>query len=377
MRIFASVCIICVLPFASMVAQVAVPDWSVEPVWSARSGDPSLSWSAIGWVVVRQDGLIAVSQPEDGAVHFLSRDGAFLTRAGGRGAGPGEFRAMSVAAWFGDTLAVLDPGNSRLATVTIDGEIVTRPIRFRLSSTTNQSPPMGPTRTLGLIGGGILLLAGRIDPDPLSEWPAPDGEDRILITDGSGLVVRQLMTMPTDPCFANVSLPTGRASIRRPLCQSGLTDVSPDGGEIGAVTDGADGNSTVTLTNVTTGRQREHSLRVLPRSIPSSAADSVREALAANAPDPLGNFIRRQLELPSHYPNWRSFLIDRDGRVWLEYWRAAGPPQWLVLSPSGTMLARIALPEGAKLKAIDRDRAIVVQTNPNGEESLVALRIRQ
>ncbi len=41
------------------------------------------------------------------------------------------------------------------------------------------------------------------------------------------------------------------------------------------------------------------------------------------------------------------------------------------------MLARIALPEGAKLKAIDRDRAIVVQTNPNGEESLVALRIRQ
>ena len=379
MRIILAVCVALIVSAGSLTGQVTTPTWRVEPVWRLDADAVESGWSAIDWVSVRGDGLIAVSQPEDGAIRFVTRDGAPLSRVGRRGGGPGEFRSMPIAGWSGDTLLVFDRGNARVTALHHEtGRDESRPFRPTL-------PQSGTDRTLPparMVGpgprGGALVLVAATDPDPLPEWPAPAGHSRLAVTDASGALLRQVGVVPPDPCFVATEVSGNRASVRVPLCQPALLSVDPGGIELVVVTVAAPETTTVTTINLVTGARRSFTIRMESVRVPRATRDSLRHGMATTMPDPeLRAFIEQELVMPEYYPVWSNVIRDRDGRTWLEYWQSGGAARWLVLSPSGTILGSLTMPEGLVLKAVDRDRAIAVHTDALGEEALVGLRIRQ
>jgi hypothetical protein len=379
MRIILAVCVVLSVSGDCLAAQVTTPTWRAEPIWRLDADAVESGWSSIDWVSVRGDGLIAVSQPEDGAIRFVTRDGEYLSRVGRRGGGPGEFRSMPMAGWSGDTLLVFDRANARATALHPEtGRDESHPFRPVLpQSGTDRTLP--PTRLVGPgPGGGALVLVAATEQDPLPEWPAPAGHSRLAVTDASGALLRQVGVVPPDPCFVTAEVSGNRASVRVPLCQPALLSVDPGGIELVVVTVAPPGVTTVTTTNLVNGASRSFTIRMESVRVSRSTRDSLRHSMAAAMPDPaLRAFIERELVMPEHYPVWSKVIRDRDGRTWLEYWQSGGTTRWLVLSPSGTILGSLPMPEGVVLKAVDRDRAVAVHTDALGEETLVGLRIRQ
>jgi hypothetical protein len=79
-------------------------------------GDPSYQFHQISGAVKLSDGRIAISDNGDRELRIYSPEGAFLTRLGREGEGPGEFRHLLVMGTVGlDTLVVLDGVQRRVS----------------------------------------------------------------------------------------------------------------------------------------------------------------------------------------------------------------------------------------------------------------------
>jgi hypothetical protein len=76
-------------------------------IGSDSLGDDYL-FSRIAFVVPLRDGSVVVGETRDRRLRRFGRDGRFLGRIGGPGAGPGEFGRVSQVGTFGDTLWVTD-----------------------------------------------------------------------------------------------------------------------------------------------------------------------------------------------------------------------------------------------------------------------------
>ena len=76
------------------------------------SGDAS--FASIRSLLYARNGELLVVDHRSKEVKVFDSMGAFLRRIGRTGAGPGEFADPYSLAWLGDTLALLDPGNSRI-----------------------------------------------------------------------------------------------------------------------------------------------------------------------------------------------------------------------------------------------------------------------
>jgi hypothetical protein len=86
--------------------------------------------SPIHWLAVANDGTIATSQEQDFTVRFFSSRGTPTLTFGRKGTRPGEFEAMILHAWVGDTLWVGDFSARRLTLLRPAGTL----IRTRLLS---------------------------------------------------------------------------------------------------------------------------------------------------------------------------------------------------------------------------------------------------
>ena len=73
-------------------------------------------------VVAGEDGTIYVADRQASEIRAFSPGGEFVHRTGRDGAGPGEFRSIVSLGMLGDTMVVLDAGNSRLGLLSPSGE---------------------------------------------------------------------------------------------------------------------------------------------------------------------------------------------------------------------------------------------------------------
>lgn len=118
-------------------------------------------------------------------VHLLDRDGTHLRSFGGRGEGPGEFKAITGIGVLGDTLLVLDPALRRINFFSLDGEFAGQrfiPVGGELASLPNLE---GCSGRIGVSGREALIIA------------------RSLIR----------LDQPTEKALARISLDTGEASV--------------------------------------------------------------------------------------------------------------------------------------------------------------------
>ncbi len=79
-------------------------------------GDDHYTFQDVTGVLRLPSGEVVVSDGGSGEVTRYAADGSFVRRWGGRGEGPGEFRALSrVYPWAGDSIAALDQAIGRLS----------------------------------------------------------------------------------------------------------------------------------------------------------------------------------------------------------------------------------------------------------------------
>jgi hypothetical protein len=80
----------------------------------------------IQFVVVADDGGIAITQAQDAAVRFFTAEGEPAGRFGVQGEGPGEFLMTGRLGWLADTLWVFDPRVRRMTLIGLEGVRLTR-----------------------------------------------------------------------------------------------------------------------------------------------------------------------------------------------------------------------------------------------------------
>lgn len=131
-----------------------VPRWRLEPI-ATLGGPADTGWTRLKDVVADAHGTMYVLDEGAAQIRVFDSSGAPLRVIGRKGAGPAEFGeayGMGIG-WLGDTLAVLDPGNGRLARLTSTGgwvgawpakRITGRDVRLRQSGLAVYAPDWRP-----------------------------------------------------------------------------------------------------------------------------------------------------------------------------------------------------------------------------------------
>jgi len=132
----------------------APPRWHLELV-TTLAGPEDTGWTRLKDVVADGRGMLYVLDEGAAQIRVFDSAGALVRVIGRKGAGPAEFGdayGMGIG-WLGDTLAVLDPGNGRLARLSATGDwigswpakrITGRDVRLRQAGAAVYAPDWRP-----------------------------------------------------------------------------------------------------------------------------------------------------------------------------------------------------------------------------------------
>ena len=104
----------------------AAVTWHAMPLFSvgAAEGD-TMEFGSVRSILLDSAGTLIVVDARNQALRQFDSSGAFVRQIGRVGSGPGEFRDPYSVAWLHGNLALLDPGNPRIALFTPDGRWIT------------------------------------------------------------------------------------------------------------------------------------------------------------------------------------------------------------------------------------------------------------
>lgn len=147
-------------------------------------------------VAVGEKGAVYVADPATSGIVVFDRSGDFVRRIGEEGRGPTEFRDLNSLAWISNTLAALDPGNSRIALFGGDGAWlgswsvppITGPgVRLYPLDSASFISPFLASGPRGLASAGVsYTVAGPEDTLPVRLPPFPD--ERVHCGSGDSVV---------------------------------------------------------------------------------------------------------------------------------------------------------------------------------------------
>ncbi|MGH7658867.1 MAG: 6-bladed beta-propeller, partial [Gemmatimonadales bacterium] len=278
-------------------------------------------------VVSDGEGGIYIADPGTYGIVVFDGSGDFVRRIGGQGRGPTEFQDLNSLAWLGNTLAALDPGNSRITLFGRSGAWLgswavpplTGPdVRlFPLDSASFVSPFLAPG-SLSLVPAGVRYTsAGARDTLPVRLPPFPD--ERVYCRGGDGRVV--VLTPP----FATTVIQGW---------------VAP-GWSLAAQT----GQYRILLSSPTSDTAVSIRREINPVPITDSEWESAlegwkdrRELLG------VGNCGTMTNRRPEARPLFRSVATDDFGWLWVERAIANGF-EFDVYSPDGDLVASVEAPE--------------------------------
>lgn len=307
------------------------------------------------------DGTLHLLDRPEGEVRSFDRDGVFLGRFGGQGDGPGEFRFASAIGRIGDSLWVRNASPPNLELFDGDGGYLGR--------RTIENPTIGPT---GMPVGPERLLRGGV---LLQRVPGPPGgaPARVpLLLVGSDAT--DTVAGVVEPAGFHLPGVGGLAVAVDP--PSPLYAVTADGAALvlAAWSDLVPGEVIVTRHDALGGAATHDTLRFDPVPLEPADADSmvaaalvqveaVAERVRAQAgpdaitlPDDLEGAVADALGLGATLPPVRALLAGANGTLWLERPLAPGRSEWVVLDPDGRPEARVTLPLGHILLAVDDAR---------------------
>lgn len=324
-------------------------EWSLSssPTTSIGGGDdPRESITRAVTVLRLRDGRILLWEPRPASVRLFAANGRFVRVIAREGAGPGEVRD---AIWIGvnhDTVFVFDRTQRRLTRFRSSGEVLST-VPFR---------PVGTDQSYSVIGrwrDGTLILRSL---DGGMSGQGKDGIRRdsvwLATAHDSGTGLRQLVEFPGAATFTK-SLPGGGAYVaRQPFGPEGLTAVGNDVVWIGD-------NSTPIVVAYDRSGQPTRRVRVPFESTPVDrrAADArrVREVEVARNAASQALVNGKFAALPERNPFYSGLAVSPNGDLWIT--EAVGDDksgaQVAVLSPEGSLRARLRLPARFRIVQVD------------------------
>jgi hypothetical protein len=115
----------------TIVENFGTPLWGEEPLWTfhevlrigTAEGDPDYQFGSISAIGVLSDRRIVVADRLGHHLRYYSADGTYLMTVGTPGEGPGEFGSgfLGLMVAPGDTVLVIDAGNSQAHAIAPDG----------------------------------------------------------------------------------------------------------------------------------------------------------------------------------------------------------------------------------------------------------------
>lgn len=289
-------------------------------------------------------------------LRFFDGEGTFVRGAGRAGEGPGEF-GFPVGAWqVGDSLAVWDARLRRLSLFSRSGEFVRQIVPERRG--------LNPG-ALGVFRDGTLVMQ--------DSW--------YDIGDGFQLMFLHFARFGPDGEFLD-SLPRHPLALMGTLGESGLV-----GGPLfGFRTSTAAGPASywVGSGEEPEVRRFDPSGRLIqlvrwPDEDRSVSQADVDRYWAGRLEGTEGDrrrqieILRRSMPVAERFPVFDRMMATRTGGLWIRRYRplgAAGPREWLVLDPTGELVATIMVPETVRVLEIGEDYVAGVRTDELDVERL-------
>ena len=307
---------------------------------------------------------VAVADNQTGDIRFFDESGAFLSRSGGHGEGPGEFGMFAWLERCGDRLIAYDFVLRRTSPVQFDGSI----------------------------GDPVAFLTPE-DEVPYSSRCLPDGS---FVVSGWGQDSRS--DRPRDEAYMySQEAPVWRlagdsvvefgsyVSSERLMGRGGSAP-HPFGRAVAF-----DG----TEDRVFIGDAQRFSLEVLdlsgrlvrilrgPETDTEFDPDFISRYRALEL-DERGQLLRRFMEeadfpLPDRMPAYTSVLVDDDGYVWVERFslNAGSGVRWGVFDPQGVFLGHTEFPAGFEVKDISDSRVVGISTDELGVQRVHIFRLER
>lgn len=362
----------------------AAPAWGLETGWRASEtpalvigrldGPDELQLFDVTDATVLADGRIAVANSGTSEIRFYDAAGEYLSRAGGEGDGPGEFRALaSIHRMDDDSILAWDRRLLRVSVFSPDGTLARS---FRL-----EPPGEGvfPSLEDRFEDGSLLVSAPRLvspadlpddfgvvgTPFPYMRY-SPEGvpEDSIdEFSRGRSLIRTQergfsFFTIPFGPPWQVVAgrsavyVSTGdQIEVRSPEAAWRPTAIRRRSFDTIPVTDA--------LLDREFGAEWED----------FENADYVR--LAREAYD--------AMPLPEHVAAFDRLLVDPGGFLWARRYLLSGRPSaaWSVFDPQGEWLGDVALPAGLQVYEIGDDYVLGRERDELAIEQVLMYRIEK
>ena len=309
-------------------------------------------------------GAVVVAESGAGELRFLDRDGVFLHAAGGAGEGPGEFRFLSAAWTWSDTIAAYDNALLRLSVFAPDGGLVGthsfrpaegagRPaaqMRFEDGTLLVLSAPSGMVPTgRGLLEGAAWRLDRYARDGTFLGEIAPLRESTRWGHDISGL----------PPMYLPLSLGLGL------FASAGNAVYAGDGVEPSIRRLENDG----TVTDLIRWPAPE-------RRVTEGDKSRYRTANAtpppAFHPDAWSRYLR-EVPFPAAMPTYSRLVVDAGGGLWARRFTAPGEESsaWYVFAEDGVWLGEVDMPRGVRVLEIGADYVLGVRVEHLGVASVV------
>ena len=317
----------------------------------ANDTDPNHQLFQVVGAVRLSDDRIVIANSGTGELRFYDISGMFISKAGRKGGGPGEFQGLK---WLGrtggDSLLAFDWRNRRLSIFDPVGNFVR-------SVTLDDLAPAPPSHTyVGLFGDGSLMIgAQRLFASSTIQSGVHDDTIFHLRFDSRGVTHDTIGRHPGaesyilvhDGGLELVPLPFGRTP-RTAVHQSAYYFGRGDSYVIGLYS--AAGRLTRSIRNrqpnvEVTADDRK---RYIERSIEGIDDDDERRVIESLMSD---------IPFPAAMPAYAELRLDSDGYLWVENYRKAEDerPHWTVFDPNGRMLGRVELPDRFTIHQIGRD----------------------
>ena len=389
LREFVLVLITAVATAPSLVAQGRAINANGPPVWGANvrlvpaltvgvvDGPPEYAFGSVDRVVGEKNGGFFVFDSRYSQVRRYDASGKHLANIGRKGNGPGEYQQLLGMAVLGDSVLVTwDPQNAR-ATFFDFGGSVRSSFTARLGGVS-----FGPD-VFGIDNdGNISVLVGIRTTRSYIRYRA---NGTVLDTLAAPLDAKGGFTMSTSD---GVRSSFSRGRILKPNTSGGLIIASTD--TLGFALVG--GSTTLRVT-------RTHApirLGATERKEWETFAEGMHNLAQRQRPRPGTQGTEVPIPtIPTLKPALRDFIVDRDGRVWLDVYATAEkrdmPPRragdtrpqltWRerstfeVFAATGQYLGRVALPAEHQFLDARGDRVWAYTSGPDGEERIVIFQL--
>lgn len=342
--------------FVAAALPAQVPTLSPEPILviPATASDGTVQIGRINDADLLPDGGVVVADGSANTLLFFGADGRLRTRAGGSGAGPGEFRQLWGVVVCGGRVVGYELSTTRLNRFTPAGRFV--------DALPLEQPLLTITPIACAVDGGLVGLRGlRPTPTDAALPSVLTMKGRLAVIDTTGAARIEIVE---ESAMQMVS--AGGGGVPRPLAPMlAYAALGPD------LLLGTGADATIRMLHA--GAQSTRALP-LPRRAASGADRAVAESRWTEFV-PEGGRDRATAALQAVppievLPRYRAMLAGTPTSVWLLTSAPSARTETWTVTDGTRLLGTVTIPGPGGLVAIAGSRALVLATNDDGEQRL-------